>query len=276
MAAYDVEICIGDARPRGVSLLRGLEASAPAHNLKVVATPRYEGCGKALVVWGAGHPLRNRWFNQHVAKGLPAFCWDMGYWGSGRGNETLGMNRVSVNAMHPQAVLMQEPLPAERWEARPLEFQNLWNPDGHVVLAGLGPKTLDQLYLRPAEWERKKLAAIQAALPKRRVIYRPKPGREFLGLTVEADHESKIEDVLKGAALAVCRHSNVAVDAMRCGIPASVEDGAAAAVFGPELVGRVPVPGETRLQFFHNLAWFQWSIQECWRGEAWPFLKRFL
>jgi hypothetical protein len=200
----------------------------------------------------------------------------MGYWDQGRGNETFGLNRFSVNALHPQEWVMREPLKQTRFLKKPQGFADWWNPDGHVVLVGLGPKTADQYGLRGSEWEARKLAQIRAALPGRKVIFRPKPGSPFTGLDVEADQSSPIERVLDGAYLAVCRHSNVAIDAMRCGIPAAVEDGAAAAVCGPGFVDRKPVSEAVRAEFFRNLSWFQWSIQECWKGDCWPFLLKLI
>lgn len=271
------EVLIDDrVRSRAVSLLRGLVESGPAHGIHCEVTPRYSGRSKVLIMWGAGDPLRNRWFNLHLREGGTAICWDMGYWHAGRGNEALGMNRVSVNAMHPQALVMKRALSAERFEARAVPVDDRWNRDGHVVLAGLGPKTCDQYSFRMGEWEQRKLAQIRAALPGRRIVFRPKPGNPYKPIGVEENHTDPIEQVLAGAYLAVCRHSNVAVDALRLGIPAAVDDGAAAAVFSAKLQRRRPVSNTTRRRFLRNLAWFQWSVMEAWAGEPWPFLKSLL
>lgn len=271
-----VEILIDDrVRPRGVSLLRGLEASSRAFGFDPSVTPRYQGNARWLVMWGAGWPSRHKAFNAHVQKGGVAVCWDMGYWAAGRGNETFGMNRVSVNALHPQAHVMRELRNRERFDNKPVSVTNTWNPDGHIVLVGLGPKTCDQYSYRVGEWEQAKLAEIRKKFPGRKVVFRPKPQNPFQTLPVDhTDDSSKIEHVLDGAALVVARHSNVAIDALRCGVPAVVEDGAAAAVFGSELKMASPVPNDRRMKFLHNLAWFQWSSQECWTGEAWDFLVR--
>jgi hypothetical protein len=275
--ALKVEIVVDDrVRPRGVSLLRGLEASAAAFGVRanVVSHPTYTD--PVMVVWGAGAPIRQQWFQRQVKNGGHAICWDMGYWSQGRGNETFGMNRFSIDAMHPQAWVMRNVLPRARFDANAVPVSNTWNPDGHVVLAGLGPKTCDQYSLRTGEWERKKLAEIRTILPGRRIIFRPKPGNPFIPIGCESDHESPIEKVLEGAYLAVCRHSNVGIDAIRCGVPAAVDDGAAASVFSSDMVNREPVSHELRMRFLRNVAWFQWSIRECWTGAPWEFIRKLL
>ena len=103
----------------------------------------------------------------------------------------------------------------------------------------------------------------------RRVLYRPKKadGRVPSGVPVSAG--GHIDMALRGASAVVTWHSNVAVDAIRMGIPAICRDGAAASVCGSEWrPDLAPLDEATRRQFLANLAWFQWLPNEakaCWR-----------
>ncbi len=82
-----------------------------------------------------------------------------------------------------------------------------------------------------------------------------------------------IDRALQGAGLVVTWHSNVAVDAIRMGVPVICKDGAAAAVCPSELPpsGQVPpLSAALRDRFLANLAWFQWLPDE---PGIWPFLQ---
>lgn len=271
-----VEILVtADTRGRGVRLLQGLHDTAIANGFKPRMTTSYEGSLPWLMLWGPGDPLRYRSFQSHVKAGGTAVAWDMGYWASGRGQDVLGLNRLTVNAMHPHALLTGAEWSAERLATYPVAYGDTYDPNGHIVLAGLGPKTLLQYGLRVGEWEARALAQIRRAFPGRRVLFRPKPQNLYQALDVDTDSCSPIEQVLAGAALVVARHSNVAIDAIRYGIPACVEDGAAAASFGNDLAAEHrPLTHEARMRFLQNVAWLQWSIAEAWNGLPWGFLRR--
>ena len=74
-----------------------------------------------------------------------------------------------------------------------------------------------------------------------------------------------IADLLRGASLAACRHSNVAVDAVVAGVPFEAVDGAAM-----WLAGKDYTPAN-RLDFLRRLAWWQWKASEA--HLAWDFAK---
>ena len=81
-------------------------------------------------------------------------------------------------------------------------------------------------------------------------------------------HITPIEQVLAGARLVVCRHSNVAVDAVIAGVPFECEDGAAYWLQGK------PYTVENRLDLLHRLCWWQWTCYEA--PAAWRFIKGML
>lgn len=86
--------------------------------------------------------------------------------------------------------------------------------------------------------------------------------------------DGTIEKALQGCSLVVCRHSNVAVDAIIAGVPVVCYDGAANAIYNSELTKIVePVAEPIRLKFLRNLAWWQWRDSEIRSGEMWKWMR---
>jgi hypothetical protein len=141
-------------------------------------------------------------------------------------------------------------------------------PNGTIVLVGLGRKS--RAYLGPAvaQWEQRKLLELRCRFPRREIIHRPKRGSRSPVLDCRTDDASPIEELLRGASLVVCRHSNVAVDAAIAGVPFECEDGAA------RWLARREFTRANRLEFLRRLAWFQWKPDEA--GEAWAFASKLM
>lgn len=274
----DAEFLLDDyTRSRGRLVVQGLHDTALLHGIDPRATYRYEGGKKLLVLWGPGHPTHFAAFKRHRKAGGITIAFDMGYWDQGRGSTALGMNRVAVNALHPDKIIMRIAWPAPRAGFTPPVLRDDWRPRGRVVLVGLGPKTREQFGLREGEWERGMLSKIKAAWHGARVVLRPKPGTPFVSLGIPVVEADSIEEALYGAHAVVCRHSNVAVDAIKAGVPAICEDGAAAAVCASrvsDIEYVTPLSRSTREEFLARLAWYQWTAAECWSGAAWPALLR--
>lgn len=248
----------GYFRPRVERFLRMLAQSAPQHSINC----RWDYYGQPfrglLIAYGTGRPDMANIVAEHLASGHPALCWDVGYWGK--------TFRCAWNGQHPKTLPKGSP---ERWDARGVSLRNDYDPAGPIVLVGLGPKSR---HMGP-NWERDTLQRIREAYPDRRVIYRPKPRRDFVPLPVETDWESPIEDVLRGASLVVTRHSNVGIDACIAGIPCVAELGAPALLYGSDLASpRVPTEAE-RLDFLRRLAWLNWEDEEAMGDQLWPWIR---
>ncbi len=245
---------------RATQVLNAMQQAATKANVKARRTDRFDGASQVLLLWGPGAPDRVEPMRRQVANGGHAVVFDLSYW------QRDHKFRVSIDAPHPQARVMAHARTPARFDADPVPVANLWKPDGPVVIAGIGEKATVQYGSDVGTWEGEMIARAKAA--GREVIYRPKKtdGRAPSGVTV-ASH-GKIDSVLRGASAVVTWHSNVAVDAIRLGIPAICRDGAAAAVCGREWAPDLrPLDDAARRQFLANLAWFQWSPNEarqCW------------
>jgi hypothetical protein len=246
-----------------------LEKGAKANGLDVYRTKKPASLAPWLLLWGPGDPTRAATMRRHVAGGGHVIALDLAYWDRER------KARVSFDAPHPQAWVMRQEMPSSRFIADRVPVASTWNPSGPIVIAGLGDKARVQYGADTIDrWEASMAHQCRARWPKRPIVYRkkraisPTPGWASNVLVGDV-----IDQALRGKSLVITWHSNVAVDAIRMGIPVICRDGAAAAVcppdFGPE--DPQPLSTETRDTFLGNLAWFQWAPNEA-RG-FWSFVQ---
>jgi hypothetical protein len=213
--------------------------------MSVVHTQAYQGQSDILLLWGPGAP--NRWppmLAQRQA-GRHVLCLDLAYWNRVR------KVRVSIDRPHPDETwVMRKQWPSSRLQADGIVCRNDWNPIGRIVVAGIGDKAKMQYGPQVDLWEAQMLTECRTRWPEREIVYRPKPRVP----------ETHIEAILKGASLVITWHSNVAVDAIRQGIPVVCMDGAAHAVCPDTLTDEPqPLDPDVRDRFLSNLAWFQWN-----------------
>ena len=247
---------------RAVNILNAFQQAAPTVNVRVRRTTQYAGGSQALLLWGPGAPDRREPIRQQLAAGGHAVVFDLAYW------QRDHKFRVSIDAPHPQAWVMRRTLSDSRLLADGVKPSSAWDKNGPVIVAGIGDKAGVQYGSDTVRtWERAMIARVQA--DGRRVIYRPKKagGHAPGGVTISAG--GHVDTILRGASAVVTWHSNVAVDAIRLGIPAICRDGAAAAICPSEWDPTLqPIDESARRQFLANLAWFQWMPTEakaCWR-----------
>jgi len=242
---------------RTTGLFAVLQLMADRANVRIRTTTQYQGGADWLLLWGPGHPTRFEPMAQQLAAGGHVIATDLAYWNRDR------KVRVSFDAAHPQAWVMKTTQTAHRLAEDCPRIARVWNPDGHVLVCGIGAKAKVQYGDQVDQWERAQIRA--ATLRGQRVVYRPK--REGpVPVGVERDWSSDIDSALQGAAALVTWHSNTAVDAIRLGVPVICRDGAAAAVCPsewPAFGALQPLPPAVRDQFLANLAWFQWAPDEA-------------
>lgn len=256
-----VEFLIPTNIRNGEALLRALANAARDYGDMPVMRSTLQSRSPWLVLYGVGAPGQDEARRRQLERGCRLVHWDAPYFTRGR---KFGNFRVAIDTDHPQQWLPATPDDPARWEAHGITLREHYDPQGHIILAGLGKKSRE--YLHAAHWEARKLGELQHRFPGRRIIYRPKPKHPSPSLPgVECDSETPIEKLLRGCALVVSRHSNVSVDAAIAGVPFETEDGAAV-----WLQGR-PYTLENRLSFLHRLAHWQWNVNEA--AQAWAFLR---
>lgn len=261
-------------------MMDALLGSARQAGVDAERTDHYRGARPVLVTYGLGCPVRFEAFKRHRAKGGRTIVADVGYWFRKSSRKALSLQRFAVDSMHADnLVYAAQPRP-DRLRQYGLAARDTYNPDGPVILVGMGKKGCLNAGVKLGEWEAKALAVARERWPQRRIHYRPKVRREGYPALPGADAttaDGPILDVLNGASLVLCQHSNVGVDAIVAGIPVLAEAGAACALhgYGLDQEPRV-VPIEERQRFLEHLAAWQWTPNEASQGLVWPFLLEML
>jgi hypothetical protein len=248
--------------------LAALKREAPRLDVTARRSTVYQGKSDLLLLWGPGSPLRFEPMRQQIQSGRHVVAFDVSYWNIDR------KVRVSIDAPHPQAWVMRRDWPSSRFSEDAPVVRHAWKQEGPVIIAGLGAKAKVQYGAAVDHWEAEMIAEVKARGWS--VLYRPKKmGTVPSGVSTTSN--GPIESVLQGASLVITWHSNVAIDAIRLGIPVVCRDGAAAAVC-PSTIPDQPQPLQVavRDQFLANLAWFQWGTSPAEARGCWKFLREML
>lgn len=251
--SLDAELIIdGPRSARASRFFEALRVTAPNW---VRPCPGYTGSRRVIVLYGAGDPVRARYVEQHKARGGRAVFFDLAYW------DRKDSLRVSIDSEHPSAAHLS--LCALGAARRPFVLREDANPRGHVLLVGLGRKSVVASGQEPFAWERDALRRARSHWPGAKVVWRPKG--ELVGFESLATlAKVPIETALFGARAVICKHSNVAVDACLAGVPVVCDGGAAAALY----TGNQAPSRDERATFLARLSWWEWhkaDVVECWR-----------
>lgn len=250
---------------RAADMFAALMAAAAPSGISLRRTSSYQGDRPMLMFWGPGAPAREAVMRQHVAKGGHAVAFDLAYWNRDK------KVRLSFDAAHPSAWVMKKDLPGDRLQQDRPRTGQAWRPTGPVMIAGIGDKARVQYGADTVDaWERDMLRTVRERWPGRTIVYRKKKVTSPVPEGVGVSAVDPIESALTNTSLVITWHSNVAVDAIRMGIPVICRDGAASAVC-PSGFGETdpqPLSLEVRKTFLQNLAYYQWEPKEaraCWR-----------
>lgn len=236
-----------------------LEAMLEASRGLALASSVYTGKCKYLMLYGAGLQSRMAVMHKHLDAGGRVIVWDLGYW------SREDHMRLAIDSLHPTKAQLNLAPPARRFA---IKLRNEYDPEGPILLVGLGVKSTSLYGLSYLQWEKRKLAELKIRFPGREIIWRPK-GRDRTPLPgTRLSPDIFIDDVLIGCSLVVCRHSNVGVDACRLGIPVETDDGAALALYA----GNPNPTLDQRQEFLRQLGWWNWAHAEA--GQAWNWIER--
>lgn len=244
----------GPMSKRGHRMLSAMLEAAPSGT---VSSSKYTGGHKLLMMYGAGLPSRQAALEAHRKAGGTVVVWDLGYW------DRDDAMRLSIGSLHPTA---EQLALAPEGSRRKHVLREDADPNGPILLVGLGVKSGRLYGLQTMEWELGKMWGLKNS--GRKILWRPK-GRQSSKLTgATLKHGMPIEEALKGCSLVVCRHSNVAIDACIAGVPVECEDGAAFSLYKN---GTTP-SREDREEFLRRLGWWNWRPTEA--VEAWNWILK--
>lgn len=246
-------------KPR--SLIQALCASGKRYGLDISIARQYEPCD-ILIIYGWGGAAQQKAIKRHPGRYV---AFDLGYW------DREGLNnrkwRVSIDGFHCPEMIERT---VQRGEYRGVAAAPDSCRRGPILLVGQGPKSRAVV---ERDWTAAMCDRLKARFPGQRVRLRPKPRRP---VEYDVDHDGlavgDIEREVIKSSLVVCRHSNVAVDACRLGVPVVCEDGAASSIY-PTLDNWQDQPTRDQRQvFLDRLGYWQWSITDIQKGRFWPWM----
>lgn len=264
MPDYHFLITYGNRKSR--NFIDKLHKAALRIGLHCTISEEYEPC-RVLVLYGYGGKAQQKAIRMHRGT---LFTFDLGYWR--RLGAINNRNfRFTINGFHPKCVMDGERPSAQRWNNSGFQIKTAKIRSRDIMLIGNAPKTLA---IMANGWTAKKSSEIRREFKGSKIIYRPKPGRPLeKGVDYDILSQGEISLELRRAGLVVCRHSNVAVDSCIRGIPVVCDDGAAAAIYPSKLEDCKDQPCiDTRTEFLHRLAYWQWSANEA--ELFWQWLRK--
>jgi len=233
-------------------------------------------------------------FRAYTGAGKHAIIIDKGYIRVKGGMLGTLYFRMSVDEFQPTGYMGRSPRPSKRWEAvkwLPLDgkIAPQWSHrarDGngkYVVFCGGSQKYCDWHGLGDANgYAEKIIAEIRPYLkPSQEIVYRPKPtykeARPIEGTLYSHGGKRQLGWYFHEAQCVVTFGSNAAVEAVANGIPAVVlGDGVAGAISSrdvSEINDPRLVPRDEVEQFFRDLAYCQFTLDEMKDGTAWKYLR---
>lgn len=270
-------------KPREQHLADAFLKGAAVHGQRTekIALSAEPDVGRADVVAMVGVKSRLL-FERVVAAGAVPVMLDKGYVRTRRAGARIWEYwRVSAGAHHPTgSSLMRRKMPSDRWDALGLECAP-WRARGNqIVIAGSSAKYHAFYGLpEPNEYYSELVLDIQART-QRPIIYRPKPSfKDAVPIegTDFSTGDENITDALWGAHALVTHGSNACFEAALLGVPSIVLGDAVAAPISSRDLDEIETPMRgKREQWFHNLAFHQFTEQEFSDGIAWEQIGRWV
>jgi Methyltransferase domain len=242
--------------------------------------PDYDGGGSLGLSMSTRRAL-----DAHLEAGRHYLLFDKGYFGRGM------YWRVSVDAWQPLAYFQRFKRAPDRFKElgiRTESFQKA-SDEGPIVFAGACQNYSNFFKLGNVNEYNANVLNLLRQNTKRPIVYRPNPSwfknhhdefqpvhELFAGVTLSVGGSFK--DVLKDCHLMVTHGTSAAVFALQNGVSSMVlgEGIAKPLSLGPTW-DSIEVPywpsDKERQQFFNDLAYCQWTIDELKSGEAWQELR---
>lgn len=253
-----------------LAMLDGLQRHGVPYN--VLKVGQAADCDIAIV-WGVRK-------TQEMKRAKRVLVMERGYVG-----DRFHWTSCGWDGLNGYANFCNEQSPSDRWDALFSEHMHPWREDqtGKYVLiftqvpgdASLrGMDTHLWAARLCAEFEKRKIKYKIRLHPKDRTINERLLRTRRYNAAKQKYVLGSLDEALADARWCVAYNSNAAVDAVLAGVPTVTMDAGSMAypVTGHTPFERPDMPD--RLQWAHNLAFTQWSIEEIQRGDAWDHLKR--
>jgi len=238
---------------RVLALARACNAKIRQRDEGIVGDPDF-------IIHAAIKPWKSKAIRDAIARNIPVLVAEHGYFGSRLHNMSLGWNGINNRAIRP------DPLP----KPRPEPFLHRWKPIKRVKNILLPLQVLNDASLEGvdiADWARKSEKSLKQRYPDAIIHIRPHPATYLFEATRPMP---PIKDILRNYDLVHTFSSNVGVDAICMGVPATASSPMSMIWDVQDWGTHTP----DREYWVHNLGYCQWSEDES--GEAIKFMLRAL
>lgn len=228
------------------------------------------------IIYGMG-PGHKEAFDRLRAEGKNVLVIDLGYWRRHYTLEGSTCYKVCVNHWHPTELLPVMDMPPNRFQKMSMPIAPWRKTGDYILLPGMGQKSYVLYQYPEMSWDLWAAKEIRK-YTDRPIIYRPKPSWKNappIPDTIYSPPGEPLDEILDKTWAVVNHHSNVGIDALLRGVPVFSWEGAAKHWSSDDLSKiETPYYPTNREKLFHNLAYFNWSIDEIRGGECWDFFSR--
>lgn len=251
----------------GEAFVKGLQAHGePSVTVTDRLSPRNMDADLA-VFWGH---KKTAVIDCQIERGKDYLVMERGYF-----NNRYTFLSLGFNGLNGRAEFHNQDMPSDRWDKHGTHLAKPWRQrDGnHILLIGQVEGDASHRHLVDIKTWYEKTKLKLEMLQNKPVVFRPHPlslppSRRIKGST--------ILEALEHAHCVVLFNSNSAVDSVIAGVPVVAFDEGCMAweVCGQKLEDVLNPPKPDRQQWFNNLAYCQWTLDEVESGEAWEHLKK--
>lgn len=198
----------------------------------------------------------------------------------------LAQYRVSYNSFQPLDYFQKIPRSKDRWKKLRVKVYPRRTVGENILIAGSSLRYADFHGFKagndgsdPATNWAMKLVRRLRAVSDRPIVYRPKPTwKEAVPIknTIFSGPDKTIEEELHKAHVLVTFGSNASIDALRLGVPVLCVGDSIAKPLSSTLPEEVDTPfwpdDDVRQQFFCDIAYCQYTLDEFRDGTAWNYV----
>lgn len=234
--------------------------------------------GDALIFWGIGGNAKVH-HDAFVKAGKRTIMLDKPY--TRRFNSPSRLLRVSIDNIHPTAYFQLRPRPDDRWKALKANPKPYKPHVGPILLDGASNKYC--LWNDLGDWER--WGQQQVDFIKQHtsapIIYRPRPSHNPPPPVQGAElSEGPLDEDFERAMVVVSHGGNIGFDCVLAGVPHFAIANSVARSLSqtrwPQ-INWLKVPDEKlRQQWFNDIAYCQWNLDEFANGTAWRYVRETL
>lgn len=227
-----------------------------------------------LAIWW-GLPDKYREYLK-VLGSKPYVIIEFPFWGRGNKHAVkTSFYKVSFGGLHPLKNFWHEDDGSRALKIGVPKIKPWRTVGERVLLAGMGEKGCLMHGYQYGQWDRQAVMTMRGHT-SREIVYRPKPSCKYPptvhGVTME-QRKCSLLALFTNIHSVVTHHGNSVVEALAEGIPVFCNDGVGTLMGCTDLTKiESPVRPENRIEFFNQLAWWQWTYDEIERGEPFKWM----